>query len=103
MCTKFGSGIPNNVFTPSASNTSTIRLYTRTAMVENSLGIATFERVVFDGPQPGSLLAFQFVEDLGGVGAQLWRRPRNATRCPGKPGGYARGAHRSVRGVHGLE
>jgi len=23
--------------------------------------------------------------------------------CPGKPGGYAREAHRPVRGVHGLE
>src|SRR5690606_9197453 len=36
MCTKLGSGIPNRVLTPSASNRSRIRLYTGTP-TSNSL------------------------------------------------------------------
>src|ERR1700747_2310079 len=72
-------------------------------MVENSLGIETFQRIVFDGTQPRGILAFQFVEDVGGVGAELRRRPRDTTPSSGEPGGYAREAHRSVRGVDGLE
>src|ERR1700761_3639965 len=72
-------------------------------MVENSLGIGTFQRIVVDGPQPRGRVVFQFVEDVGGVGAELRRWPRDATRCPREPGRYAWEAHRSVRGVHGLE
>src|SRR6516225_3705064 len=74
-------------------------------MFENSLGIDVCERVVFGGARPRSHVNRQveLVEDLCAVGAELWRRPGNATRRPREPGWYARGAHRSVRGVHCLE